>query len=196
MKNKWYQSPFTIIILLVIFAPAGIFFLWKYASWKPRTKWILTAVSLFMFFSLANGSKKPTSSDAIVPRPTEAQVEVQYVFDTPSLVGKNIDEVRTVLGEPEDGALIEPSEEQKKGTKQWDNTFKKNGNELLVTYNSETRKIIDFFISTDNPSGQTQDKEHLLELGNLQYDDTRYTVEFVKVLKNPSHFTGIKVSPR
>ena len=63
-------------------------------------------------------------------------------------------------------------------------------------YTISNRKIVDFFISTDDPSGVTKDTTHLLKLGNLKQNDPKYKVEFVKAIKNPSVFTGVKIIPQ
>lgn len=122
------------------------------------------------------------------------QIIPKYVFDVPSLVGKNIDEVKAVLGSPADK---EPTQQQMSlGIDEWSLTFKKDGKELLVTYNPKTKKIIDFFISTDDPSGKTKDRNHLMELGNLKETDPKYKLEFVKAIKDSSTYTGVKVIPK
>ena len=91
---------------------------------------------------------------------------------------------------------LEPTNEQiRLGVKDWDMGFTKDGKDLLISYNIATRKINDLFISTDDKSGKTKDKSHLLEMGNLKENDPRYTIEFVKALNNPSSFTGIKIIP-
>lgn len=127
----------------------------------------------------------------------EQPKQLIYIFDVPALIGKNIDEVRTILGTPLDKELTEPSQEQLNlGANQWDNTFRKDGEDLLVTFSPLTRQIVDFFIATDDSSGKTQDKNHLLELGNLKEGDSRYNIEFVKTLKDPSYYTGVKAIPK
>lgn len=116
-----------------------------------------------------------------------------YVFDVPSLIGKDLDGIVAMLGTPKGQ---DPTEQQiQLGVTEWDKTFVKDGKELLVTYTTSNRKVVDFFISTDDPSGSTTDTEHLLQMGNLQENDPKYKVEFVKAIKNPSSFTGIKVIP-
>jgi len=182
---------------------------------KPSRKKILLYFGLatLLFLILGVTTTKPVSSPTqtvkqnITTKPTSlptqtAQLNVtntnkQYVFDVPALVGKNIDEIRVILGEPEDGKLKEPNDQQiELGTTEWNNTFEKGGKELLVTYNIKTRKVIDFFISTDDSSGATDNTRHLLELGNLTENDPRYKIEFVKAFIKPSVFTGVKAIPR
>jgi hypothetical protein len=142
---------------------------------------------------------KPTTTSAkkTSTKAAEKANVVNYTFDVPSLVGKNIDEIRTVLGKPKDGELTEPNQAQLDlGVDEWDNTFEKNGKELLVTYKVKSRKVVDFFISTDDSSGKTKDETHLLEMGNLKENDSRYTIKFVEAINKPGEYTGVTATPR
>lgn len=133
------------------------------------------------------------TSDSTQSQPSkEESSKISYIFDVPSLVGKNIDEIRNILGDPvdEEKNLAEPSKEQKDlGVSEWDNTFRKDSAELLITFNSDTRKIIDFFISGT-------DKGKLLEIGNLKEDANNYKLELVKAIKDPTQITGVKIIPK
>lgn len=117
----------------------------------------------------------------------------KYVFDVPALIGKDKNGVITVLGNPQGQ---DPTALQiQQGVKEWEKGFVKDGKDLLVTYTISTGKIIDFFISTDDPSGSTTNTVHLLQIGNLRENDPRYRVEFVKAIKTPGSLTGVKVIP-
>lgn len=60
---------------------------------------------------------------------------MKAIFDVPSLMGRNIEEIRKELGTPIDKE-IEPSNLQKKMKVNFlDNTFEKAGNTLLITFN-------------------------------------------------------------
>jgi hypothetical protein len=140
-----------------------------------------------------------TKKEETANNQTQEQQKEQIVFDVPALLEKNIDEIRQVLGNPTDGNFIDPTEDQLKlsGDKdmEWSNTFKKDGRELLVSYGSRSRKVIDFFISSDDLD-QNKDKEQVMNWGNVQNDDSRYSLEFVNALKDPNLFTGIKITPK
>ena len=121
------------------------------------------------------------------------QAQRQATFDVPSLISKDIDGVRADLGAPTDkDPELTPQQMQFGGT-EWYNTFEKNGRELTVTFDVKTRQIVDFFISAKDDTG---DRQRLLAAGNLSESDPRYSVEFVKALKDPSSYTGVKVVPR
>jgi hypothetical protein len=149
-------------------------------------------VSGFSFTKRANVA--PTPIPLIEESISETPTKANYIFDVPSLIGKDLTETTKVLGTAEGknptGAQIQ------KGVRQWDKTFSKDGHKLLITYVVTSGKIIDFFLETDDPSGKTKDKAHLLELTNATENDSRYTVEFVKALVEPENFTGIKITPK
>jgi len=171
---------------------------------KKILKWagIGFLVLIGISFLAALGSKNPSSNQTISQQPTEAKQTapeptkvIQFTFDVLPLVGKNVDEVKTILL-PYKNKTLEPTAQQiALGVKEWDMEFTKDGKDLLVTYNISSRQIVDFFISTDDPSGKTKDKDHLLEIGNLSESSNQYKVVFVPTLKDSSYFTGIKVIP-
>ena len=137
-------------------------------------------------------TKQPTSQVKVEKQEEE---KIAFVFDIPSLIGKNIDEIKKDLDSYKKKFLEPTSDQIKLGVKEWEVEFEKDGKSLLVTYDTATKRVKDFFISSDDPSGKTKDKNHLLELGNLKENDSRYKIEFVKTLKDPSSFTGVKISP-
>ncbi len=66
-KTKWYQRMSFIIALLVFFFPVGLVLMWKYTNWSKKTKWIVTGIVIFIFFSIgSSSSSKPNTT-------TEAQ---------------------------------------------------------------------------------------------------------------------------
>lgn len=162
---------------------------------------VVVIVSVSILGAIAGGNKSAGNTQTSTPVTTEQQVVTpvksttpKYVFDVPSLFGKNIDEIRLVLGDPEDKTMTEPTAEQiSLGGSEWDNTFKKDGKELLVTFNASTRAIIDFFVSTDDPSGATTDVQHLLDIGNLKDNASNYTIKEIKAVRDPSVITGITI---
>ncbi len=116
----------------------------------------------------------------------------KVVFDVPSLLGKDVDQIKKELGTPIDD--VELTELQLKNLDQaaeWSKTFEKDGVKLLVTYSSRTRKVIDFFISDLGD----QNKTRIMAAGGLKNDDPAYRLEFVKALTNPAEYTGLKITP-
>ena len=134
------------------------------------------------------------SSNSQEPQETETiQTEIQPIYDVPSLIGKNIDEIRTILGKPSDNE-IEPSKLQMKmGFDSWENSFEKDGRTLLVTFNPQNREVVDFFIETNDPSGSTSDYSNLLQICNLTNGESNYSIEPVPTIKDNSQYTGIRI---
>ncbi|OGM08140.1 hypothetical protein A2159_01870 [Candidatus Woesebacteria bacterium RBG_13_34_9] len=166
---------------------------------KPKKKGlsclsiIVILIVFFAFLSLVIKAINHLKPIEITKQQTETQ-SVNPIFDVPSLIGKDLDGISAILGTPQGQ---DPTKLQiQQGVKQWDKVFNKDGKELLVTYTITDKKIVDFFISTDDPSGKTTDKTHLLQLGNLIEYNSKYTVEFVKAIEDPSSFTGVKIIPR
>ncbi len=193
-NKKWYQNSIVIAALIILFFPVGLFLMWKYTNWNIWIKGVITGFFVILIIGgiASDGSK--TKEVKTIPSPTPT-ITIQSTFNVPSLVGKNIDEVREILGQPIDKNPELSTEQKKLGAKEWSNTFTKDGNELLVTFNSDSRKVTDFFISADDASGQTQDTARLLIMGNLKENDPAYQIEFIKVITDPSYYTGVKVIP-
>jgi hypothetical protein len=166
---------------------------------KKRTHPFTMAIAIFigmivLIIIIANASSRHKEFNS--PTPAAATITTP-IFDVPALLGKNIDQIKAVLGAPEKDD--EPTAQMKAaGVNEWEKVFAKDGKELLVTYNVNTRKVVDFFISANNidPSGGTKDIVSLRKIGNVESDGPKYAVEPVKTIKDPSQFTGIKIVPR
>ena len=177
----------------------------KKSIWKKWWFWVGLFFGLPVFLVIMGtiGKSLPESttmapsgaSQAVVTEAITTPTPKPYVFDVPSLIGKNTDQIGEVLGQYKKKTLEPNAQQIKLGLKEWDMTFEKDGKELLVTYDFASKKVIDFFISSDDRSGASSDKNHLLMLGNLSENDSKYKVTFVKALKDPSVFTGVKVTP-
>lgn len=113
-------------------------------------------------------------------------------YDVPALVGKNVDEVKMVLGAPEDDKEQVWPNGDDKNSKEWD----KDNKLLLVTFSKNTRKISDFFIGCDDPSGACSHRNDLMHIGNIKDGDPRYTFEFVQAGNKKGYYTGVIVKPR
>ena len=135
----------------------------------------------------SSSSTEPTTATTI------AKTDIKVVYDVPSLIGKNIDEIRKVLGKPSD-TEIEPTKLQMKMKfDSWDNSFEKDGRTLLVTFNPQNRQVVDFFIETTDPSGSTSDYSDLLQICNVTNDNPKYSIEPVPTIKDNTKYTGIKI---
>jgi hypothetical protein len=60
-EKKWYQQPLGVGVLLWLFFPVGLYFMWKEKVWTSKTRIIITSViSLFIIAGFA-GKKDNTS---------------------------------------------------------------------------------------------------------------------------------------
>lgn len=206
-KKEWYKTWWGIVLLVVFFPllPAfGIWYVWTKTKLNKPVKWVLTVVLSFVLIGILSsfGSQPTTTTDTAKTTPEPAKVvektKEATVFDVPALLGKNIDEVRVVLGVPDDkkSGMDEPNAQQLAlGTDSWDNTFTKGNDYILVTFDPTTRKVIDYFLS-GNGGDSGENKQHLIEIGNLSESDSKYKIVAVKMLKDPSKITGITVTPK
>ncbi len=167
------------------------------AKQNPKLVWVVIIVLLFSFIVASNSKPKPTTpKKQEVVQSTSTPKVIEPTYDIPSLTGKNIDEVRAILGAPLDKAQLEPTKEQiELGGGEWNNTYKKNNIDLVITYDAQTRKIIDFFVGTDDSSSLTTDKDRLKQIANVSDNNANYRLDFVKAIKTPRKYTGVKIIP-
>jgi hypothetical protein len=63
IKKKWYQKTVSIIALLILFFPVGLFLMWKYATWSKTVKWVVTAiVGFFVLVNATSGSNTSSTT--------------------------------------------------------------------------------------------------------------------------------------
>ena len=114
------------------------------------------------------------------------------VFDVPSLMGKDIDQVKSALGAPVSDREVLKNNGDDTNSKNW----RKDNTALLVAFHKNTRHIENFFVSCDTLSGMCDDEEHLLQMGGLQRNDSRYHVEFMPTGLVTGRYTGVMATPR
>ena len=124
------------------------------------------------------------SSNVQAPKPT-------YIFDVPSLISKNIDQVRQTLGAPKD-KTPDPTAQQASYTNEWDNTFEKDNKQLLVTYTISSKQVVDLFIDAQYAGN----KDDLYKYYNVKDGASNYKIVAVKAIKDPSVITGYKIVPQ
>ena len=164
----------------------------KIMSWVNSHKILSVLIGVVSFVIIFSVLTPSTPKDKVATENKVAVTEQKVVFDVPALFNKNIDELISVLGKAEN--YPEPTVEQiKLGTKTWEKTFKKDGFELLVTYDIQSKKVTDFFVSVTDEIYNKADKTRMLQLTNTQENNPAYSVEFVKAIKDPSKFTGILI---
>ncbi|MBI2638147.1 hypothetical protein HYW83_01000 [Candidatus Peregrinibacteria bacterium] len=132
----------------------------------------------------ANQSQQQVITQTPKAVAVSSKARTQFVYDIPSLLDKNYNQIKTKLGK---------TTKVVQADNQADALFIKQGFEFYVTYNTKTKEVIEFFLVTDDPSGKTQDINRLMDIGNLSKDDARYTVEFTRPIDDKSAYTGITV---
>ncbi len=114
----------------------------------------------------------------------------QVTFDVPALIGKNIDEVRKVLGKPSSPIAnrIEPSNPKEET---FENTFEKNGEKLFVDFNTKSRRIFRLSIF---PSEDYDNLKDIMKIGNLDAIKTQqYYLEGRHPILSNTAFSGIDI---
>ncbi|MFZ1735709.1 MAG: hypothetical protein WAU31_02125 [Candidatus Moraniibacteriota bacterium] len=162
---------------------------------KRGLKIALTIMTLILFMiivgvidSIINSNTPPTSTTVATTTPAAPAKEVKNVFDIPSLLGKNVDGIKKVLGTPT--IDTEPTKKQlSMGITDWEKSYNKDGENLLVSYDAKTRKVKDFFVSGT-------DRNDLLIIGGVKEDAQNYTVSFVKAIVDSTKITGMTVSAK
>lgn len=214
--KKWWVILIAIMISIPFFwivLPVGLIWLvvTKSRNLDKKTR-ALVGASLLIFFivavNFASDDGKDKDSTQSVAEKTESNTDTkenqqetkpvkeevktvesapQSVFDIPSLIGKSLDEVKAILGEPK--TFKEPTKQQTAMVDTWEIEYEKDGVGLLVSYDLKTKNVVDFFMDGD-------DKAKLLSQGNLQEKSDSYVVEPVKNLVDPNKITGIKIAKK
>ena len=163
----------------------------KAAYAKKGTK-IILAILLFALFTAtspksASTQVADTQKDSNQPAST-AQAKAEPVFDMPSLISKNLDEIKQTLGEPE--GKQEMTKAQKELISEWDYEYKKDGRSLLVTYNTRSNAV-------DNIWLEGTDKNELMTAGNIEKKSDSYVTSYTYGLgDNKDKVTGITIAKK
>ena len=72
---KWYQKPTSVIILLILFFPIGLYLMWKNELWTKPTRWIITGVIILLVLANAGNKNKRGGSDNSSNYNTESNSE-------------------------------------------------------------------------------------------------------------------------
>ncbi|RPD47744.1 hypothetical protein DNI29_09885 [Hymenobacter sediminis] len=149
---------------------------------------------LLLLLGLAACSGSQTVSEANMPT-TQPAASPPAAVDVPALMGRNIDQIRRVLGNPRETqdqkVGPEPTAEQMKATKgeDWINTFERNGVTIVATFNARNRKVRDLvLIGTD--------EDEILQKGNLSLTASEYIVLPVVNPQNNREIVGMRIVDR
>ena len=117
------------------------------------------------------------------------QQRTKVIFDIPSLKGKNVIQVKKILGKPKDETI--PTAQQINAGVTGDLTYSKGGYNLDIQFDASTNKVIDFFLDQENT---VPDYKIFLAAANLA-NTKDFVIKPVKSNKNPSVFTGVIITP-
>ena len=112
--------------------------------------------------------------------------QVKMVFNVPALIGKNIDEIRNTLGPPPKDTIESQSSI---GTDLYYNEDQM----LLVTFKKRSRKVVDFFCGTPNPTGLTDDYSDIMKICNVSKNNPNYIIIPVIASNDNTKYTGIRI---
>jgi hypothetical protein len=79
-QKKWYQRSGGIVLLLFLFFPAGLYLMWRYATWNKGVKWIVTGI--FAFLVLINSMNSQASTNNVIPATATQQVAQTHTTPT------------------------------------------------------------------------------------------------------------------
>lgn len=83
VERKWYEQPWVIIALLVFFFPAGLYLMWRHASWHQWIKWAISGGFAVLFVAAAVSGALGGDDDAGV-EPEIAPTDTPTLTLTPS----------------------------------------------------------------------------------------------------------------
>jgi len=131
-------------------------------------------ILILVFTSCTNFKYKPT----------------KVLFNVPALVGSNIDEIVTTLGKPT--FYPKPKDNAKSYCE-----YNKDEWRLSIRYYPNTRKVIDFSISSTAVGAEYKNLEDILRVGNLNSVAFGYTVKpGSDVYASPGTYTDVTVIPK
>lgn len=153
---------------------------------------LIVLIILIVIFS---SSIENTLYSITHPEPTSnLKPTPDYSFDVPALMGKNIDEIRTILVPSyiHDPGLTNPTQEQiNQGVTEWKNTFTDDytQNKLDVYFNITSRQVVYFYYSENS----WPPKNTLIKHTNTTENASNYTIKEVRSEEGNKTVVGIKI---
>lgn len=101
-KKLWERNWF-IVLISIVFAPAGIFMIWKYADWKKSLKVIMTIISAFIFLwilgTIGGGNNQDNQASS-------QKGTLSYMVVSDEEINKDEDFKVTITGKTNDGEEV------------------------------------------------------------------------------------------
>lgn len=181
--------------ILVILA-ASVMMPLTYSFIKSKVNFSLSRSARIFFYTLfvvfGTMGLIFSSDDQVAVAPVSTQ---KVVFDIPSLVGKDVKQLREILGTPSYDK--EPTSQQAALFDTWEKTWTREGYDLMVTYNIKNKKVVDLFLGADTDAAYAvfENTNNILKVGNLQTNSSEYSVKFIKAIKDTG-YTGATIVKR
>ena len=142
---KWHQKTTPIIVLLFVFLPVGLYFMWKNEMWSKTTRWIVTGVFAFAMIANASGNKSNNKSEI---GPSQYGFEENGVVAVITIGDKNLCNIITAAGEFKSTSRGTYSVQGNTLVFNWDNSgpreatiSNENGREILIVNGAEGTAI-------------------------------------------------------
>lgn len=85
-KTKWYHKTGGVILLLVLFFPAGLYLMWKYTNWNRKVKWAITG--FFALMAIIQASTPAPKTDTQTSTSTQTSTKTTSPTEAPKSVEK------------------------------------------------------------------------------------------------------------
>ncbi len=194
--------------LLIVGLISPSFFSKMFKGEYTRKKIVLILVPAMVVIGIIGAalSPKETTTDQVTQTsttPTPTSTPVNVLFDLSNAKGKTPEEIVAALGEPT--KKFEPNNTQKElaqsGQFKYDVDYEwhKEDQILYMSFDYTTKVVRDFFLDCrgDGYEGSCKNTEQVINRlkAQLNADTSGMRVEAVRVLKDPTSITGIKLIP-
>ncbi len=150
--------------------------------------------------NIANNEEQPQTETNGQADDEEKTETIPVLFDVSALLDKNISYFAPAFSEPVNENPEPTDIAIQTGVETWTKSFEKDGYLIDVTYNINSGKVTEIFLSKgtyDMPLEETwitkNEVNDLLKRGNISKDSTGYYYRFMWPIQDKSKYTGVKV---
>jgi hypothetical protein len=112
-KKKYYQEKWFAILLLIFFAPVGIFLIYKYGHFKQKTNLVLSIIFGLFFLSVAiNGYNEDVSNE--IPKEKTEPVSVEVTKTEEEIKTEKLADAEEKAKKENEAKLKDEAEKKKK----------------------------------------------------------------------------------
>jgi len=183
----------------------------KKSIYKKWWFWVGGIIVLFILISALGGGDESNTNQATQiqqqqqaestkPASEENTETITTTFDIPVLLDKNISYFTPVFGEPVNENPEPTDIAIQTGVETWIKRFEKDGYAIAVTYNINSGKVTEIFLSKGTyamPLEETwitkNEVNDLLKRGNISKEGSGYYYRFMWPIQDKNKYTGIVV---